>query len=533
MTAPRPVPADVRRTVVREALVVVALTVLFAAASVVWDLPGLVAGWSGGLPVDHVVLVLAASHLLMMAFGARRGRQLKAEAVGRLAAEADLRAQAGRDPLTGLGSLPAFLAAVQAAQQDPGAPDLAVVAFDVDRFATVNDTFGHATGDALLVALAETARSVAPAGAVLARTGGDTFAVLLAGEPAGAAFDVAAALDRWAASPVAVGDVVLEVELSTGVAQARGAAREDVVRRASVARMAAKRTSAGTQVYAPELDSFDPAQLTLYGDLRRAVREGALSVHHQPKVRLCDGRVTGTEALVRWHHPERGLLVPGQFLAMAEQSALIGPLTHLVLDRALADCRSWRAAGRPMTVAVNVSPRMLHDRDFPDRVADLLRAHGVEPADLELEITETAALADPGRALVVLDRLRLLGVRLSVDDFGTGHASLTHLTQLPVTCLKIDRSFVAGMGSDPADRAIVRSVLQLAHALDMTVVAEGVETGDQCQQLAAWGCDTGQGWWFSPPVPGEALLRTVAEVERRYAGPPRVVVPAPRTPLGS
>ncbi|MCZ2839403.1 putative bifunctional diguanylate cyclase/phosphodiesterase [Modestobacter sp. VKM Ac-2985] len=529
------VPGELRREVLRDAGVVVALTLGCLAAGVVWDLPQRIAGWSlaTGAPVDHVVFLLAASHLLMMGFGARRGRQLKTEAAEHRRLEVLLRDQADRDPLTGLATFAAFLTALHRLERSgTAADDVVVLLLDVDRFTAVNDTLGHEVGSGLLVALADRIRAVLPAGGVAARTGGDVFALLVPDASTALATHVVAALRR----PFTVGELELEVDLSAGLARGLAPGGADLVRRADVARSTAKRQSAGLVVYSPDLDTFDPGQLALHGDLRRAIREGTLEVHHQPKVCLTDGRVVGVEALVRWPHPQLGLLMPDRFIVLAEQTGLIAPLTDLVLRRALADARGWREAGRRLTVAVNLSARLLHDPQLPARVSAALRAERVAPEDLELEITETAAMEDPERAMTVLGQLRLLGVRLSVDDFGTGHASLAHLSRLPVDVLKVDRSFVAGLDTEPAARAIVRSTIDLGHALGLSVVAEGVETVEQWHQLAAWGCDLAQGWWLARPVPAAVVPAVAAEIEQRCARlePPAAVdvasvVPAQRS----
>ncbi|WP_299951505.1 bifunctional diguanylate cyclase/phosphodiesterase [uncultured Modestobacter sp.] len=526
------VPGELRREVLRDAAVVVVLTVLATAAGIAWELPRSIVGWSAsaGVPLDHLVFLLAASHLLMMVFGARRGRQLKAEAAAHRRLEEQLRDRAGRDPLTGLATLTGFLAALdRLARSGTDPDDVAVLLLDIDRFTAVNDTLGHDVGSHLLVAVADRLRAVLPAGAVAARTGGDVFALLVPDAPDGIATTVVAALRR----PFAVRDLQLEVDLSAGLAHGLGAGSAELLRRADVARGTAKRQATGVAVYSPELDSFDPGLLALHAELRCAIRDGGLEVHHQPKVRLADGRVTGVEALVRWPHPQLGLLAPDRFIVLAEQTGLIAPLTDVVLRCALADVRAWREQGRRLTVAVNLSARLLHDLELPDRVAAALREERVSPADLELEVTETAAMDDPDRAMTVLGQLRQLGVRLSVDDFGTGHASLAHLSKLPVDTLKIDRSFVAGLGTEPAARAIVRSTVDLGHALGLTVVAEGVETAEQWHQLAAWGCDLAQGWWLARAVPASVVPAVADEVERRVAGLQRpavaAIVPAQRS----
>jgi diguanylate cyclase (GGDEF)-like protein len=505
--------------VVRDAVVVLLLTCGLAAVSAAVDLPSRVAGWSAasGLPLDQVVLVLAGAHLLMMWFGARRGRQLRDEGAARAEAEARLREEARRDRLTGLASHPAFVAAVGAAHADGAGHGSgpAVVLLDVDRFGEVNATLGHEVGDGLLVALAERLSGLVPPGALLARTGGDAFGILLTGTDAAAASPLAERVARAARRPLQVADLCLAVDVSVGVAGEPGRDAQDTLRRAEVARTAAESSSTGLCRYSAAIDTFDPGRLALHDDLRRAVRERTLSVHYQPKARLGDGRVTGVEALVRWDHPEHGLLLPGRFLPLAEQTSLVGPLTEVVLERALTDCRRWREAGLALSVAVNLSPRLLQDADLPGRVAALLAATGVDPADLELEITETAVLEDADRASLVLAHLRALGVRLSVDDFGTGHASLTHLARLPVTDLKVDRSFVTAMGDSPVDATIVRSIVELAGSLGLGVVAEGVEDEAAWEALRAMGCRLAQGFYIARPVPAGDVPGVVRDVERR------------------
>ena len=263
------------------------------------------------------------------------------------------------------------------------------------------------------------------------------------------------------------------------------------------------------------MDADAADQLSLSGDLRRAIRDGELVVHYQPQVRMRDGRVAGVEALVRWQHADRGLVPPAQFIPLAGQTGLIRPLTDVVLRQALTDCRGWRADGLELTVAVNISARNLLDASLADQVAGLLAELGMPASCLELEITESAAMQDPGRALDVLRQLRDLGPDLSVDDYGTGHASLAYLTRLPVSTLKIDRSFVQTMELDASDRVIVRSTIDLAHSLGLRVVAEGVETRATWEELGRLGCGTAQGYWLSRPVPHAAVAGCVAEIQQR------------------
>jgi EAL domain-containing protein (putative c-di-GMP-specific phosphodiesterase class I) len=284
------------------------------------------------------------------------------------------------------------------------------------------------------------------------------------------------------------------------------ATRTALMRCADVAMYQAKRTRTGHTVYAASEDTHDRARLETIEQLRHALDVGQLVCHFQPKAELSTGRVVGAEALVRWEHPERGLLAPDAFLTLAEQTGLMRPLTTVVLEQALAACRSWRDAGQDLTVAVNLSVSSLVDADLPAQVCALLRRHGLPASALELEITESVLMADPDRAKETVDRLRGLGVAVSVDDYGTGYSSLAYLRQLALDELKLDRTFVSGLGHDDRDVAIVRSTIELAHALGLRLVAEGVETADDWHVLARLGCDLAQGYYLSRPVPTDAFL---------------------------
>ncbi|GAB3360855.1 putative bifunctional diguanylate cyclase/phosphodiesterase [Modestobacter lapidis] len=522
---------DLRRGVACEAAAVVALTAGVVAASVAWNLPGLFVSWSAaGWPVDHVVLVLGVSHLFMMVFGARRGAQLKREHDARRAAETEAAHRAQHDQLTGLPSRTAFSAALEDALAAAGdGPTPVVALLDLDRFGDVNATLGYQTGNALLQVVAERLRSAVPAGAALARLGGDEFGVLLTGVDADQAGLLAEGLLACVCRPVELDDLELDVEAAMGVSAGTAHDAQEVLRRADVAFSAARSGRSGIARWSPGIDTFDADRLRLHGELRRACRTGELRVHYQPQVELRSGRVVAVEALLRWEHPRRGLLLPGAFIDLAEQTGLVRELTDVVLRQALADSTRWRAAGLSLRVAVNLSARSLTDPDLPSRVAVLLAEAGRSPRDLELELTETAAMEDPVRAGEVLGRLRALGVGLAVDDFGTGHASLAYLARLPVHTLKIDRSFVLTMHDQTGSRTIVRSIIDLAHGLGLRVVAEGVETADAWLDLVAHGCDDAQGFWMSPAVPAEDLTRVVADLEQRLgvtASPDRAGAPA-------
>jgi EAL domain-containing protein (putative c-di-GMP-specific phosphodiesterase class I) len=274
---------------------------------------------------------------------------------------------------------------------------------------------------------------------------------------------------------------------------------------------AAKHQHVGHVPYSSEIDEYDPARLALVADLRRALDAEELILHYQPKLDLQRRVVVGVEALVRWQHPRLGLLQPGAFVEMAEHTGLIKPLTHYVLTHALRQCAAWRADGLELQVAVNVSPRSLLDRALPATVAAALDEAGLDATRLKLEITETAIMVDPAAALQVLEQLAATGIALSIDDFGTGYSSLAYLRRLPVEEVKIDRSFVQNMAREDGDRVIVRSTIDLACNLGLTVVAEGVEDGETLEQLAGLGCDEAQGYFISPPLPAAELSAWLTE----------------------
>jgi len=399
----------------------------------------------------------------------------------------------------------------------------AVLLVDLDRFKEVNDALGHHIGDALLHAVGERLRAHVSAADTVARLSGDEFAVLLPEvAETTAAERLAVQLLEELREPVVADGLTLEIDASVGAAVFPDHAHTEgqLLQCADVALSHAKLQHDGVVVYRPELDVHTPARLALFGELRRAIEAGQLVLHYQPKVALDHGRVTGVEALVRWEHPRRGLLLPGDFIPVAEQTGLIRPMTLHLLDLALRDCRSWRGQGLDLSVAVNLSARSLVDAGLPQQVQDTLDRHGLPAGALELEITETTAMVDPGRALHVLAGLRALGVRLSVDDYGTGHSSLSYLHQLPVHTLKIDRSFVQTMDRNPHEATIVRSTVDLARSLGLQVVAEGVETEAAWRQLALLGCDAAQGFWLAGPGAAAGVPETISALEERLGAVP-------------
>jgi EAL domain-containing protein (putative c-di-GMP-specific phosphodiesterase class I) len=269
------------------------------------------------------------------------------------------------------------------------------------------------------------------------------------------------------------------------------------------------------EVYSPSCDRFDAASLRLLGEVRGALERGEMILHYQPKADLRSGRITGVEALVRWEHPEFGLLAPARFIPLVEQTALIGPLTLHVIDAALGQLRAWRGQGVELEMSVNLSARNLLDPGLAVSVAMLLERHGLPAEALTVEVTESAAMTEPGRAVAVLKALRAAGVGVAVDDFGTGNASIEYLTKLPVSELKIDRSFITDILNDARAQAIVRSTIDLARNLGLTVVAEGIETKAVMDYLSGLGCETGQGYFISRPAPGAELTPRLLRLSGR------------------
>ncbi|MDX2679149.1 putative bifunctional diguanylate cyclase/phosphodiesterase [Streptomyces sp. NY05-11A] len=412
-----------------------------------------------------------------------------------------------RDPLTGLPNRQWLLERIWTALDDAeriGAR-AALMLIDLDRFRSVNDTLGHLAGDRLLLQIAERLRVALPRGAEVARLGGDEFAVLLpVADSTTSAARIARALVSDLSSPLDLDGLTLVLEASAGVAVFPDHAldAEGLLRRADVAMYQAKRDRTGVEVYESKRDSNTPDRLGLLGDLRRALDAHEVQLHYQPKVRF-DGQVAGLEALVRWVHPERGKVPPDEFIAIAESSGLMPHLTEYVLETALAQVAQWRAQGLFVPVAVNVSPRDVHTPGFAGSVAARLARHGVPAGALQLEITEHVLLEDPQRAAATLNGLTGHGVKMSLDDFGTGYSSLVHLRRLPVSELKIDRSFVARLAVDTEDAEIVRCTVDLAHSLGLLVVAEGVEDDETWERLRDLGCDAVQGWLVAAAMPPE------------------------------
>jgi diguanylate cyclase (GGDEF)-like protein len=390
---------------------------------------------------------------------------------------------------------------------------------DLDRFKEVNDTLGHATGDRLLQIVAyRLVHSVRP-GDLVARLGGDEFAVLLPNvRDAQAAREVAARLRAALSEPVRLEGTSFDLEASVGIALFPDHAPdfEMLLQRADVAMYVAKESRGGAEVYSADKDRNSPERLTMLGDLRRAVDREELELYFQPKISLADGRLVGMEGLLRWRHPERGLIGPGDFLCMAEQTYLMRAITHYVVDAALAQAASWWRSGLAVQLAINLSGRDLFDTTLTETIATGLVKHEVPARLLQLEITERILTADPAYAADTIEAIAKLGVPLSLDDFGTGYSSLVRLKRLPVEEIKIDASFIQRIADSSDDAVIVRSIIDLVRTLGLRSVAEGVEDAHTAQLLREMRCETAQGWFFGRPMDAAtatAWLRSQLEPE--------------------
>jgi diguanylate cyclase (GGDEF)-like protein len=438
-------------------------------------------------------------------------------------AEAQIVYHAYHDPLTELPNRMLFMERLrlQLAQARRQSRKLSIVYFDLDHFKFVNDTLGHSVGDEFLQTVATRLKGLVREMDTVARVGGDEFVILIPDVSRAEDISIVAQkLLNSVARPLQVEGRALNITASIGIATfpADGEDAETLLRNADTAMYRAKELGRNNfQLCTPELTSKAVERLTIQNGLRLALDRDELVLHYQPVVSLTSGRIVGLEALVRWQHAEKGLIMPGAFISVAEETGLILPLGEWVLGSAAKQLKQWQNNGLPdLRMAVNVSARQFRE---PSLVRTIERALGdseVKPQHLEIEITESIAMESAEVVVANLESLRNMAVGISIDDFGTGYSSLTYLKRYPINSLKIDRSFVTDVATNPADAGIVRAVVEMAHGMKLNVIAEGVETKDQFAHLQKYGCDEMQGYWFSKPLPVEAINKLLAEEKKLW-----------------
>ena len=438
--------------------------------------------------------------------------------------------QAIHDPLTGLPNRLLFVDRLRRALAEDTHGHTAVLFLDLDHFKVINDSLGHSAGDRLLVTIADRLRNAVRPNDTVARFGGDEFTVLCRGVPdEHVAAEIAERIASAVAKPVQLSEGEIYVTISVGIALSGGEMEttETLLRNADAAMYSAKENGrARFQIYAAGTRDAAVTQLRTGNELRRALEQHELRVFYQPILNLDTDRISGFEALVRWEHPERGLVPPDQFIPQAEETGLVVPIGAWVLEQACRQAAEWQAGGAPVSISINLSPRQLAEATLPATVAGALERTGVDPNRVWLEITESTLMRDAESAVSMLHKLRDLGVHLAVDDFGTGYSSMTYLKRFPVDSLKVDRSFVDGIGREPEATAICTAVVSLAHALGMGAVAEGVETPEQLEALRNLGCEFAQGYLFGKPAPADRYgLRSGPRAIE--AAPPPALTPAP------
>ena len=423
--------------------------------------------------------------------------------------------QAGHDVLTGLPNrknLRLSLEEALIAGDREGEP-VGLLLIDMDHFKEVNDTLGHQVGDSLLIQFAQRLTASVRAGDQAARLGGDEFAVIVPGADQATTVSVGERIQAALGAPMDLEGVRLDIAASIGLAMypAHANSADDLLRSADIAMYNAKDTRSRIAIYSPERDGDSSERLQMISQLKTSLEDGSLDLYYQPKVSLADGSVLGVEAMLRWRHPRRGLIPPDQFIPIAERSGIMPALTERVIMMALEQTALWRATGLRLPVAVNISPTDLNSGRLIPVIAAGLRKYDVPAPMLQLEITERVLAEDTPELCQALTGLEELGVSLSLDDFGTGYSSLLRLKSLPVRELKIDREFVSALNEDVAARGIVRTVIELAHVLNMPAIAEGVETAAELECLRLLGCDGAQGWHIAPPMPRESLTTWLTE----------------------
>jgi len=460
-----------------------------------------VPAWALGV----ALLVVCAAAATMLWRQARSRHRLQADLSAATAALDELR---GRDPLTGLLTRAEFERALDTSTRacDRGTTRLAVLYVGLDNFRPLNEAYGHAVGDALLSEAARRIKAAVGQRPVAARVGGDEFALLVGADVVGAghaAGELLGTLQR----PFRIEQLELQLTASVGIAvyPEHGSRPRLLVHAALAMRTVKQDGGAGHALFHPAMDVDLRDQAELLKDLRHAVRRGQLELYYQPKIDARSLQVTAAEALLRWQHPQRGMISPGVFIPLAERHGLIGSIGHWVIEEACRQAAPWRERGLRMRVAVNLSGQQLRQDDLVPLIEAALDRHGIPPGRMTCEITESVAMEDTRQTRTAFERLRRAGLHVSIDDFGTGHSSLASLRRLPAAELKVDRAFVIDLATSAEARSIVQAIIQMARTLDLRVVAEGVETEAQRDQLLALDCDELQGHLFAKPMTAAAL----------------------------
>ena len=418
----------------------------------------------------------------------------------------ELEFQATHDALTGLANRVQLYSRIEDVVLTRTAGKACLMLLDLDHFKEINDTLGHHAGDMVLCEVGKRIVGAVRNNGLTARLGGDEFAILIPQlDHGGQALQIASRILAALRTPIELTGLAVEISGSIGIALSpeHGDTPSQLMRCADVAMYLAKNNSMGCSIYDPEQDQHSPRRLAIMTGLGQAIEQNQLLLHFQPKLSLATGKVSGFEALVRWRHPEHGMIPPGQFIPLAEMSDLIGPLTHWVVNRALRQAKEWQEAGLDASMAVNFSARNFLDDRLPNKLIELLSQHDLPHDRLEVEITESAIMADTSRSLVIMQKIHEMGLRLAIDDYGTGHSSLAYLQRMPIHSLKIDLSFVRNMLVSKENEVIVHSTIQLAHNLGLSVTAEGVEDEATLEKLRSLGCDEAQGYFIGRPMDAE------------------------------